>query len=128
MDEIAYEFKGNKNGPVILFIHGFLGSRKDWYDIIPYFKDQYHCLLIDLPAHGESKSSLDQRLYSFDHLALSIVKLLDKLKIKKCYLVGYSMGGRLALYLAIYFFERFYRVVLESASPGLDIEEERIEK
>jgi 2-succinyl-6-hydroxy-2,4-cyclohexadiene-1-carboxylate synthase len=38
------------------------------------------------------------------------------------------MGGRLALYLSIYFFERFYNVVLESASPGLELPEERLER
>jgi 2-succinyl-6-hydroxy-2,4-cyclohexadiene-1-carboxylate synthase len=128
MYELSYEFKGNSKGPVILFLHGFLGNKQDWYDVIPYLKDKYHCLLVDLPAHGESKSLQDEQDYSIEYLAISVIKLLDDLKIKKCYLVGYSMGGRLALYLSIYFFERFYSVVLESASPGLELPEERIER
>jgi 2-succinyl-6-hydroxy-2,4-cyclohexadiene-1-carboxylate synthase len=128
MHALAHEFQGNKKGPVILFLHGFLGSRRDWEDVIPYFKDKYNCLLLDLPAHGSSKTSKKKNAYVIENLAISIIKLLDDLKIKKCYLVGYSMGGRLALYLAIYFFERFYRVVLESASPGLELSEERKER
>jgi 2-succinyl-6-hydroxy-2,4-cyclohexadiene-1-carboxylate synthase len=128
MYELAYELTGNSKGPVIVFIHGFLGSRRDWDDIVPYFKDSYHCLLLDLPGHGETKSLKDEQAYAMEYLALSVIKLLDDLKIKRCYLVGYSMGGRLALYLSIYFFERFYNVVLESASPGLELPEERLER
>jgi 2-succinyl-6-hydroxy-2,4-cyclohexadiene-1-carboxylate synthase len=52
MYKLAYEFTGNNKGPVILFLHGFLGSRRDWDDVVPNFNDKYHCLLLDLPGHG----------------------------------------------------------------------------
>ena len=85
MHELTHEFKGNKKGPVILFLHGFLGNKKDWYDIIPYLKDKYNCLLLDLPGHSNSKSLKDKNSYSIEHIAISIIKILDDLKIKKCY-------------------------------------------
>ena len=50
----------------------------------------------------------------------ALLRRLDVLGIETCRLVGYSMGGRLALYLALEFPDRFGSVVLESASPGLD--------
>jgi 2-succinyl-6-hydroxy-2,4-cyclohexadiene-1-carboxylate synthase len=61
-------------------------------------------------------------------IAEAIISLLDKLNITKCFLVGYSMGGRLALYLTLNFPERFYKVILESASPGLATEPEQLER
>ncbi|NEO28745.1 MAG: 2-succinyl-6-hydroxy-2,4-cyclohexadiene-1-carboxylate synthase, partial [Kamptonema sp. SIO4C4] len=45
--------------------------------------------------------------------------------ITQSYLVGYSMGGRIALYLALHFPQYFPKVILESASPGLATAAER---
>ena len=57
--------------------------------------------------------------------AAEIIKLLDSLNIERTMLVGYSMGGRLALYLALRYPERCTSLFLESASPGLENERER---
>lgn len=57
--------------------------------------------------------------------AIALIDLLDTLKIAQAALIGYSMGGRLALYLAIHYPHRFPKVVLESASPGLKTQSER---
>jgi 2-succinyl-6-hydroxy-2,4-cyclohexadiene-1-carboxylate synthase len=57
--------------------------------------------------------------------ARALIHFLDDLNIDRCFLTGYSMGGRLALYLAIHFPSRFPKVILESASPGLKTEPER---
>jgi 2-succinyl-6-hydroxy-2,4-cyclohexadiene-1-carboxylate synthase len=54
--------------------------------------------------------------------------VLDEVGIHRCSLVGYSMGGRVALYFALFHPERVRRLVLESASPGLPTEAERAER
>jgi 2-succinyl-6-hydroxy-2,4-cyclohexadiene-1-carboxylate synthase len=59
-------------------------------------------------------------------IAKGIIHLLEELKIEKCFLVGYSMGGRLALYLSLYLPGKFIKVILESASPGLATNIERL--
>ena len=58
-------------------------------------------------------------------VAADVIDLLDQLSIVKAHLAGYSMGGRLALFLALRSPERFKSVMLESASPGLASEDER---
>ena len=60
--------------------------------------------------------------------AQALINLLEQLSIKKCFLVGYSMGGRLALYLTLHFPQYFSKVVLESTSPGLKTQEERLKR
>lgn len=60
--------------------------------------------------------------------AQALINLLDQLQIQECFLVGYSMGGRLALYLTLHFPQRFPKVVLESASPGLKNQGDRRER
>jgi 2-succinyl-6-hydroxy-2,4-cyclohexadiene-1-carboxylate synthase len=59
------------------------------------------------------------------NVALALIKLLIELNIEQCILVGYSMGGRIALYLAIHFPQYFHGVILESATPGLPSQLER---
>lgn len=130
-----YVVIGNRQKPVILFLHGFMGSCEDFAEVANLLKEDFCCLLIDLPGHGktEVEGDLDGETrrgflamrnrhvdYQMPEVAIAIVRLLKHLEIDRCFLVGYSMGGRLALYLAIFFPQNFYQVVLESASPGLE--------
>lgn len=82
------------------------------------------CLAVDLPGHGQTIVQEDSD-YQMPNVAQALINLLVELNIKQCILVGYSMGGRIALYLAIHFPQYFPGVILESASPGLSSQLER---
>ncbi len=118
-----YILLGDRQKPVIFFLHGFMGDCNDFSRVIPYLSD-FCCLAVDLPGHGKTEVNGDAH-YRMPQLAQAITMLLKHLQIKHCCLVGYSMGGRLALYLAIYFPQYFSGVILESASPGLKTQLER---
>ncbi|MCC3433104.1 MAG: 2-succinyl-6-hydroxy-2,4-cyclohexadiene-1-carboxylate synthase [Microcoleus sp. PH2017_04_SCI_O_A] len=85
----------------------------------------YCCLAVDLPGHGQTRVIGDESCYNMSNTAQALIHLLDDLQIDKCLLLGYSMGGRLALYMTLHFPDRFEKVVLESASPGLKTEKDR---
>lgn len=123
--QFYYQFSGNKHKPVILFLHGFMGSGSDWDETIKYLSSRYHCLTVDLPGHG--KTEYDGEIL-FEETADILIESLDQQKIKQCFLAGYSMGGRLALFLTLRYPQYFRKVVLESASPGLRTEKEREER
>ncbi|MBE9206540.1 2-succinyl-6-hydroxy-2,4-cyclohexadiene-1-carboxylate synthase [Nostoc sp. LEGE 06077] len=127
-----YQFNYNliqyKNKPYILFLHGFIGQLDEFNEVINLLGTEFSYLTIDLPGHGKTQVLGDDKYYKIDQTAQALINLLDKLHIPKCFLVGYSMGGRLALYLTLHFPERFYKVVLESASPGLTAETEQLER
>ncbi|MCX7593544.1 MAG: 2-succinyl-6-hydroxy-2,4-cyclohexadiene-1-carboxylate synthase [Fischerella sp.] len=114
-----YSFSGNPNKSLILFIHGFMGNSQEFDGVIRSLKKDFYCLTIDLPGHGNTKVLGADKCYSMAQTAQGLINLLDNLQITKCFLVGYSMGGRLALYLTLNFPHKFPKVVLESASPGL---------
>ncbi|PSB29328.1 2-succinyl-6-hydroxy-2,4-cyclohexadiene-1-carboxylate synthase [Stenomitos frigidus] len=118
-------FQGDRALPVVLFLHGFLGSSADFDAAIAHLSEQFCCLAVDLPGHGETVVDGEEELYTMPKTANAIVAWLDELQVSRCFLVGYSMGGRLALYLALHFPQRFPKVVLESASPGLPTATER---
>jgi 2-succinyl-6-hydroxy-2,4-cyclohexadiene-1-carboxylate synthase len=111
--------------PILLLLHGWMGSGEDYAEIIELLRSQFYCIAIDLPGHGQTEV-VDRDLgYGFVNTAFGIIQLLDDLEIDRCSIAGYSFGGRLALYLALEFPERFDRVMLESASAGLATEVDR---
>lgn len=114
---------GRTDSSIAVFLHGFLGSSAEFDLIAARLGDR--ALTIDLPGHGETR--LSER-YTMENTATAIVNLLDELDIDRANLVGYSMGGRLALYLALNHPERFPKVVIESGSPGLKTKQERLER
>ena len=97
IDQINYRIEGKKTAPAILFLHGFLGSLKIWKRTIPFFRDQYSVLTMDLPGHGESP--FNGEVVSMKDCALAIKKILEKEKLDKVHVVGHSMGGYVALEL-----------------------------
>lgn len=141
---ITYCLEGNPNYPAILFLHGFMGDRHEFQQVIANLSKQFYCVAIDLLGHGSTYCSnqnkdrqpnqaddqvIDQDYYyTIQPTANLIIDFLDFLHLDHCFLVGYSMGGRLGLYLAMHFPKYFHKVVLESASAGLCTANERSDR
>lgn len=108
----------------MLFLHGFMGSSADWSTVMEPLEGRYYCIAVDLPGHGASLG-LSPAAYTIEGAAEALLGLLDRLGVERPMVVGYSMGGRLALYLALRHPDRLCGVFLESASPGLESSQER---
>lgn len=121
---LAYQVWGLDSLPPIVFLHGFLGSGADFGPIAQGLSRSFYCVSLDLPGHGRSLR-LPIESYSISGAAQGVIETLDRLGIDQTYLYGYSMGGRLGLYLAVHYPDRFPKVMLESASPGLPTASER---
>ncbi len=115
-DRLHFTTDGHASQPPLLLLHGFLGDGRDFARVIDDLQTEFYCIRVDLPGHGQTKFASD---YSMSHTANLILDILAILNLSQANLIGYSMGGRLALYLALIFPLQFPRVVLESASPGL---------
>lgn len=124
---IYVETRGHESLPGLLFLHGFLGSSQEWTDIIDVFCLDFFCVALDLPGHGNSLEN-DDAIYGMPNLAAYIADLLQRWPRKKWVVVGYSMGGRLALYLSLYYPDLFSKGFIISASPGLEKADERLKR
>ncbi|MFQ5853824.1 MAG: 2-succinyl-6-hydroxy-2,4-cyclohexadiene-1-carboxylate synthase [Candidatus Binatia bacterium] len=113
---------------MLLFLHGFMGSARDWKETIELLLPDYTCLTLDLPGHGRTGRCLDPRAYTMEGSAQAVTEVMDERGIQRCTLIGYSMGGRLALSIAIHHPERCTELVMESASPGIQSAAERNER
>jgi pimeloyl-ACP methyl ester carboxylesterase len=82
----------------ILCLHGRWGRAETWYDFINHYGRQYRILAPDQRGHGLSSKPVAK--YSPEEMAEDMVELLTDLQIEKAIVVGHSMGGRIAGYLA----------------------------
>jgi 2-succinyl-6-hydroxy-2,4-cyclohexadiene-1-carboxylate synthase len=123
---VTYHYERKGTGEPLLFLHGFTGSMKTWRFLEARFARDYRLIFVDIIGHGYSESPENSRRYAINEVAKDLTALLDLLNLDKVHLIGYSMGGRLALTFTCLFPERVASLILESSSPGLKTEEERI--
>ncbi|MCA1056793.1 2-succinyl-6-hydroxy-2,4-cyclohexadiene-1-carboxylate synthase [Rossellomorea aquimaris] len=125
VNEIDYFVEVKGEGFPLVFLHGFTGDSRTWDNITDQLKNHFQCISIDLIGHGRSASPTDVQRYSMDAVSRDIECLLRTLDIKEAVLIGYSMGGRLALHFANLYPGYVRLLILESASPGLKTKEEQ---
>jgi 2-succinyl-6-hydroxy-2,4-cyclohexadiene-1-carboxylate synthase len=85
---------GSPSNPTLVFIHGFMGSHLDHLPLIELLSLHFFCVAIDLPGHGNSKEMIPDCADEFDSLVLKTL-----FPYNHTTLIGYSMGGRIALHL-----------------------------
>ncbi len=118
-----------RNMPTLIFLHGLLGTKADWQAIIEKLQKnapQFNCFALDLPFHGENKQV---EVTDFEQTAQFISQQIQqKIQNKPYILVGYSLGGRLALYYALHSHcakGHLQGVIVEGANLGLNNEQEK---
>ncbi len=126
---IGVEERGTIGQPALVLLHGFTGSAASWGEHLESFASSgLRVIALDMLGHGQSDAPIDPRRYAIEYCERHIVAALAALSVRKgeAVLLGYSMGGRIALYTA---FSGFFRaLILESASPGLADPLERIQR
>ncbi len=123
-----YHIERRGAGEPLVLLHGFSGDASTWQAIIERLADRFQLIAIDLLGHGRSDAPADPASYRMAAVAADLVDLLDQLALHHPRLLGYSMGGRLALFLAHQYRWRIGALILESASPGLADEHARAER
>src|SRR5271165_2849545 len=115
-ESLAYIERGEKSGPVVVLIHGYTDSARDWVPMLPYVPDRYRLILVDIRGHGQS--SKPECCYTRLDFAYDIKLLLDALGVRKADIVGHSLGSIIAQTFAEYWPERTAHVVLISSTGG----------
>lgn len=115
-------------GPHVLLLHGFTGSVATWAPHQDAWRG-FTTIAVDLLGHGDSDRPAETQRYALDPTLADLSSLLDVLGARHTAVLGYSMGGRIALHLALDMAarapERLTALVLESTSPGIESAPER---
>jgi 2-succinyl-6-hydroxy-2,4-cyclohexadiene-1-carboxylate synthase len=104
----------------VVLLHGFSGTSRAWDRVVECLDpESYRPLRFDLPGHGQAVGSEPQ--ITFDGCVASVLERSPK----RFVLTGYSMGGRIALHVALMAPERIERLVLIGVNPGIEDDRER---
>jgi len=115
--KIAYIDCGNKDKEPIIFIHGLANYLWVWKWNVAELQEKYRCIAIDLPGNGFS--SRGNYPYSMQFFAALILEFMDTLKLSNVSLAGHSMGGQIALQVALLQGSRINKLIL-SAPAGFE--------
>jgi 2-succinyl-6-hydroxy-2,4-cyclohexadiene-1-carboxylate synthase len=124
LNDVHYYVEKRGTGFPLLLLHGFTSSSSTWHPFAS-LGDTSTMIMVDLLGHGKTESPPSWERYDIMKSAADIKLLLDRLAIEKVDLLGYSMGGRLAITFAAIYPEKVRKLVLESTTPGLKTVKER---
>lgn len=125
VNTMDYNIQTTGSGTPLVLLHGFTGSITNWQHLIPKLAESHTVIAIDILGHGDTAKPQDSTLYTMAQIAVDVVGLIRALTVAPVTLLGYSMGGRLALYIAAHYPDIVRRLILESSSPGLADKAER---
>ena len=107
------------NGPSLTFVHGFTQTKESWLPVLESLTDDYECVIIDAPGHGQSNNGQRTLQQAGDDVAETM---------KPGILIGYSMGARISLHAALQRPETVTALVLISGTAGLETADERLSR
>ncbi|WP_040207533.1 2-succinyl-6-hydroxy-2,4-cyclohexadiene-1-carboxylate synthase [Neobacillus jeddahensis] len=125
VDGIRYHVEVSGEGFPLLLLHGFTGDTSTWSSFSNVWGKHSMLIAPDILGHGKTESPEELHHYRIESVAHDLNVILDELGANQVDLLGYSMGGRLALTFALLFPNRVRKVILESTSPGLITVEEQ---
>lgn len=99
---LVHVYDSGGNGPAVMLIHGNSASGKIFKKQFEAFGKQYRLIAPDLPGHGDSSPALDpQACYSLPGYAKVLAEVIQKLDLKEVVLIGWSLGGHIALEMSV---------------------------
>lgn len=115
-----YRPEGNENHPTVLLIHGSPGQKNNFNALAPELARTCRVIVPDLPGFGNSTKEIPD--YSIRAHADYLLQLMDALNVRRAHVIGFSMGGGVALHLVDMAPDRFASLTLLSAIGAQEME------
>ncbi|MEN8175564.1 MAG: alpha/beta fold hydrolase [Pseudomonadota bacterium] len=100
--------------PTLILLHGLFGSSANWGGVARRLSADFHLVVPDLRNHGRSPHHAD---VSYAVQAQDVLRLMDRLGVGDSVIVGHSMGGKVAMMLALQHADRVERLVAADIAP-----------
>ena len=114
---LAYRLDGPEQSPVIVFINSLGTDWRMWNPQVAELSKSFRLLRYDIRGHGQS--GLSSEAFNIARLGLDLLALLDELSLDRVRLCGLSLGGVIALWLAIHHPERIERGVFANTAARI---------
>lgn len=116
IENVQYHVEVKGTGQPIICLHGFAENLNTWEYIN---LTHYQMVMVDLIGHGGSSKPQSLEPYRLPAILKQLHALVQHLGLDQYYIMGYSMGGRIALAYALTYPQEVLKLVLESSSYGL---------
>lgn len=116
---------GDPNQPTYLALHGFTGDGLDFEPVARADAQESAWIAIDMPGHGRSYCGDERTHYGLKACIENLNTVICHFDVSRYRLLGYSMGGRVAMHYALEALNELSALVLVGASPGLSDAAER---
>jgi len=101
-------------GKPLFILHGLLGMSDHWIPLAKQFSEHFRVIVPDLRNHGQSPHSPD---FSYEKMQSDIEEMMSDFCIESAIILGHSMGGKLAMQLALHHPEKVDRLIVADISP-----------
>lgn len=101
-------------GPDVILIHGLFGSLENLGTVSKALNSNYKVTCIDVRNHGQSPH---ESTMTYEELALDVIKLMDHLSINNAHILGHSMGGKIAMQVAVQHSHRVNKLMIADIAP-----------
>lgn len=109
-------YAGFGRGATVILLHGGLANSNYWGKQVSALEQNYHIIVMDSRGHG--RSARDARPFGYDLMSADVLGLMDRLKIRKAAIVGWSDGAIIGLDIAIHHPERLSGVFAFAANSN----------
>ena len=115
--QIAYREAGNPENPTIVLLHGFPSSSHQYRKVLATLSDEYHLIAPDYPGFGTSDfPSSEEYAYTFDNLALTIDRFLEKKGLKQYAIMVQDYGAPVGFRIATAHPERITAIINQNGN------------
>jgi len=104
---------GNQ-GPALVIVHGFLGMGDNWHLLAQQFAKDFTVYVMDMRNHGKSAHS---DIFNLQIMVDDIIETLDHIGIGNIYIIGHSMGGKVAMQMALENPSRVTKLIVADIAP-----------
>lgn len=112
--DLAFEQFGDVSKSPLVILHGFLASSRNWRSVAQRLSENRGVYVLDIRNHGASPHIQDM---DYPDMAQDVLAFLDKRELPKASIMGHSMGGKVAMWLALHFPERIDNLIVADISP-----------
>lgn len=111
---LGYEELGSQNPDPLLILHGFFASSRNWRRIAQQLSSEFHVYALDMRNHGDSPHHV---LMDYPAMAADVLRFMDAHALTTAHIMGHSMGGKIAMWLALNHPDRMNKLIVVDIAP-----------
>lgn len=112
--ELSFDEFGDPDNSTLIILHGFFASSRNWRQIAQRLSAGYHVYVPDLRNHG---ASAHHPLMDYPVMAADLLRFIDERGLESASLLGHSMGGKVAMWLALIAPDRVNKLIVADIAP-----------